>query len=247
MVSVNQTVKEQSSGTGEHLAHVVFRAERIGLTHILRPDINLAVWQRKVPRAVSIWLSQSSGGQLLTRSRDIDTNLCADDVPAAISSVLSAPDAVASAGAAALADDAGALADLLAQVSGGRLVRLRLEWVTDQQCPHFHADRIPMRLLCTYRGAGTEWLANDIADTLTSPESMPPLSAINRLGTGDVAIMKGSLGASSVIPLRHRSPPMNIPGEWRLLLAIDSVASQTTVAQINSRETDILKERNQRQ
>jgi len=37
-------------------------------------------------------------------------------------------------------------------------LRLRLETGRDAACAVFHADTLPLRLLCTYRGAGPQWL-----------------------------------------------------------------------------------------
>lgn len=34
----------------------------------------------------------------------------------------------------------------------------------DTMCPRFHTDRGPMRLLCTYRGPGTEWAPDEAID-----------------------------------------------------------------------------------
>lgn len=36
--------------------------------------------------------------------------------------------------------------------------------LSDTMCPRFHTDRGPMRLLCTYRGPGTEWAPEDAVD-----------------------------------------------------------------------------------
>lgn len=214
----SQSGEGQRAGPNNGSEHVVVRPERIGLTHILRPEINLAVWQRDVPSEISIWLSRIRSEDLAARPRDIDRRLPAGDVAAALLSELSVNDPIARAGVASLARDAKELAHLFAQLSGCSSVRLRLDWVVEQRCPRVHADRVPMRLLCTYRGAGTEWVSNDV--------KLPPLHAephkdmLNQLGTGDVAIMKGSLG-SGTDPLRHRSPPLNGPDEWRLLLSLD--------------------------
>jgi Protein of unknown function (DUF1826) len=201
------------------LTHLVAGNDRGILGYVLQSHINLAIWRRDVPRAIAHWLSEISSEEL-GRVHNVDKELAAECVPAVISSALPARTPAAIAGVAALARDAGDLAVLFAQMSGNP-VRFRLEWVKDRQCPYFHADNVVMRLLCTYRGLGTEWIANNIADRLTSPQSIPPLTTINRLQAGDVAIMGGSLSDGVAGPVRHRSPPANGADEWRLLLAID--------------------------
>lgn len=219
MAKRSHSAAEQYVRVNDGPEHAVQRPERIGLTHILRPEIDLAVWQRHVPGGISAWLSRISGEDLRIRPSGIDSELPLERVRATILSEMPMIDAFARAGVTALADDATGLADLFAQISGSSSVRLRLEWVTQQQCPRFHADRVPMRLLCTYRGPGTEWIANDV--TLASPDADPHESMLNRLGTGDVAIMKGSPGAGASGALRHRSPKLQTPDDWRLLLSLD--------------------------
>ena len=49
--------------------------------------------------------------------------------------------------------DIGALGARFAAIAGARRLRVRLEKVTDDACSRWHADRTPLRLLCTYRGA----------------------------------------------------------------------------------------------
>ncbi len=224
MINYNHSAARQYARLNDDPEHAVFRTERIGLTHILRPEINLAVWQRDVPSAISTWLSQIRGKDLVERSCGIDRELSTKDVETTIRSELLVGNPVAREGGTELAQDAQQLADLFAQLSGSSSVRLRLDWVTEQQCPRFHADRVPMRLLCTYHGRATEWIANDI--TLASPDAEPDETVLNRFSLGDVAIMKGSLGTGHASPLRHRSPPLKGPAEWRLLLVTDPLQAR---------------------
>ena len=59
-----------------------------------------------------------------------------------------------------------------AQLSVGRYWRLprfyavglRLEIIERAMCPRFHVDHVGIRMLCTYRGPGTEWLDDEAAD-----------------------------------------------------------------------------------
>jgi len=117
-----------------------------------------------------------------------------------------------------LASDLGALVHLFAGVSGADAVRLRVEAMTNG-CPLFHADRVALRLLCTYVGPGTQWLAPEDADRgqLGVPGRTPATSEraivragaiIHTLPTAWVAITKGD--AYPEEPGRglvHRSPP----------------------------------------
>lgn len=207
-------------------AHTVRRPSRTALTHIIRPGINLAIWQRSVPTAIANWIQTSSldGRPLL--SSDLDLKIPAACVPVALATAIDRPSTSDREGLSALASDVGDLAKILMRIAEQPCVRVRLEWVTDQQCSCFHSDRVPYRLVCTYRGEGTEWVTNQTAAKLTSPDSEPPENEVYRLASGDVAIMRGSLSVADGTPaLMHRSPPIASASQARLFLAIDPTAS----------------------
>lgn len=103
-------------------------------------------------------------------------------------------------------------------------VGLRLHVLRGTMCPRFHVDRVPVRLLCTYRGVGTEWLPES---AVTRPGEEGPLPVqqiapeqIRQLATGDVALLKGEAWAGNEgRGLVHRSPaPADEP---RLVIGID--------------------------
>jgi Protein of unknown function (DUF1826) len=207
-------------------AHTVRRPSRTALTHILRPGINLAIWQRSVPAAIANWIKTGALNGRPLLSSDLDLRIPAACVPAALATAIDRPSTSDREGLSALVSDVGDLAKILVRITGQPYVRVRLEWVTDQQCSCFHADRVPCRLVCTYRGDGTEWLANETAAKLTSPESEPPASEVHRLASGEVAIMRGSLSVADGTPaLMHRSPPVASASHARFFLAIDPIAS----------------------
>jgi hypothetical protein len=210
------------SAVAHKAPHTISSSHRSALAHILKPHINLAVWRREVPTPISNWLSRCSVEEVTTRSRDIDICVPAACVPASLGAAIAAQTTRQQADISSLARDAAELAGLVARISQNPKVRLRLEWVTHQQCSNFHADRVPFRLVCTYHGPGTEWVSNATAERLTSPESLPPADEIHRLTPGDVAVMRGwSNGDNAGMPLKHRSPPVDFPSVWRLFLAID--------------------------
>ncbi|MEQ9363313.1 MAG: DUF1826 domain-containing protein [Leptospirales bacterium] len=107
-----------------------------------------------------------------------------------------------------------------------RKLRLRIDRVEDDMCAAFHTDCYRMRMICTYRGAGTEWTANENVDrrefySLPASDRLIDSQRVFRLRAGWVAILKGegypgAEGAAIV----HRSPAAS-PEEWRLVLRID--------------------------
>lgn len=122
---------------------------------------------------------------------------------------------------AALLDDVAHLAKLYGSLTGRRTVRLRLERVTDNACRRFHADHVRLRLLCTYRGPGTEWIAaSDVRLAADGALAEPEPAAIRRLGRFDVGLFKGTAWRGGQ-PCFHRSPPVAGTGMARILLCID--------------------------
>lgn len=203
--------------------HVIFGSSQDVLEEIRRPEINLAAWRRDVPSVIAAWLRTSSAVSFLENCNDMDVRLPAACATASVAAHFAGEGAERRSGVSALARDVGELAEIVVRVTTSAAVRLRLEWVTEQACRYFHFDRAPLRLVCSYCGPGTEWVSNDVAARLATPESAPAAHDINRLVAGDVAIMRGSPDGDRVahVPLRHRSPPIKSPSERRLFLAID--------------------------
>lgn len=104
---------------------------------------------------------------------------------------------------------------------GARRVGLRLKVLDGAMCPRFHVDHVPLRLLTTYVGAGSEWLEERDIDRNRLQLAEAPVDNIRRLQVGDVALLKGEkwLGNEGA-GLVHRSPPTP-RGEKRLLLSLD--------------------------
>ena len=117
-----------------------------------------------------------------------------------------------------LIDDVAALADIFASVTGASWLRLRLEVVTGNACRRFHIDRVTARLVCTYRGTGTQYGFSDSSEPGQNPQ------IIHTVPTGAPFVMRGTLWPAQPDPgLVHRSPPIEGTGETRLMLALDPV------------------------
>ena len=78
---------------------------------------------------------------------------------------------------------------------------------TERGCSRYHIDNVPMRLLVTYMGQGTEWLPNEIANRIAFEEGLPnekivrDCSKIQHINTWNIAIFRG--GSSGLL---HRTP-----------------------------------------
>lgn len=195
---------------GMTLASGVTRGDRPGiLHHVTAPGQAAAIWQRPRDPGFADWIDRLAPESLpqtrcyctAPRAREVAQAACvAAGLPAG-------PDRKM------LCDDIGVLALLFAQVMRRSALHLRLDVVRDDACRKFHLDHVPARLLCSYRGSGTEYgLVHGRGD---------PLS-VRRMATGDAGIFRGALwpgdGMSALV---HRSPPIAGQGETRLLLVLD--------------------------
>ena len=114
-----------------------------------------------------------------------------------------------------LIDDATALSNIFADMMRARYLRLRLDVVTTNACRKFHIDAITARLVCTYRGTGTQYGI--------SPDGADP-ARVFTVPTGVPILLRGTLWPSPPPSgLLHRSPPIEGAGETRLVLVIDPV------------------------
>jgi hypothetical protein len=123
--------------------------------------------------------------------------------------------------------DLGRLATMFFEISDGRDVTLRLEATDNDACRRFHVDRTHLRLLCTYRGPGTEWLTEAQVDRVAKANGAPNEDIV---GCGEpsqfepfwVGVMKGDVYPGNAgRGLVHRSPPIAGTGQTRVLFCLD--------------------------
>lgn len=205
--------------------HVASTDSAVGAASILRPGVNLWLWRRRLDPIIA-----GAADQVAARAPHASRTLTPiDDRHAAVDRLLDDHGAQQDAARTLLAQDMAALAFLFARLSGLARVQVRLEAATQESCPLFHVDSVPLRLLCTYAGAGTEWLADADArhDELglrgrrvhVANQAIRGNAPIRSVPLGWVAIAKGRRFGDGTPGVVHRSPdPAGIP---RLLLVID--------------------------
>lgn len=193
-------------------------------TQILEDGTNLAVWQRQLPAHISDFAAMVLAmDQPLAESRVLD--LPEEDTPPALRGL--------AAGFSDLQGYEGFIADVTWLVSafacllGAQRVGLRLRTLDKAMCPRFHVDHVPVRLLTTYAGVGSQWLKEDAMDRrrLAQPEAEPvDPQVIQQFCCGDVGLLKGEKWhGNEGLGLIHRSPEP-APGERRLILTLDWLA-----------------------
>lgn len=97
-------------------------------------------------------------------------------------------------------------------------VAVKLQAVHGTACPRFHMDKVGMRMVCTYLGSGTEYLASE-ATLVVGDRIVATLEdCCEAAGTGDLLFLKGvQAGSSGAV---HRSPATHAH-DVRLILVID--------------------------
>lgn len=115
-----------------------------------------------------------------------------------------------------LSDDIAALADVFSSLMGASYLRLRLDVVNDNACRKFHIDAVTARLVCTYRGTGTQY-------GISTDGSEP--KRVFTVPTGAPIILRGTKWPDPPPSgLLHRSPPIEGTAETRLMLVLDPAA-----------------------
>ena len=194
------------------------------MTRILDDEVNLAIWQRQLPVHISHFAEL----------------LLSLDEPLADALVLEMGDENAQPNLKGLASRfndldgyEGFIADISWLVSayacllGANRVGLRLRALDKAMCPRFHVDHVPVRLITTYAGLGSQWLQEGVMNRrhLGQAQAEPAEpSRIEQVNTGDVALLKGEKWQGNEgAGLIHRSPAL-ADGERRLILTLDWLA-----------------------
>lgn len=181
-----------------------------------RPALSLAVWCRR-PRPVEL-------AALLDQAPFcVAVEGHATTVTTRLAAALPGP------APGALIEDMHGLAMVFGLLSGSTRLRLRLEGLIEAGCPRFHTDQVALRLLCTYAGPGTEWLAlgggGPAAAALPQDDAELPAGLVpHTLAPWDVALLKGErwpgLTQGGCI---HRSPRQRGGDERRIVFCIDEI------------------------
>ena len=114
-----------------------------------------------------------------------------------------------------LVQDLIKLSELFSNLMKVDYIRLRMEVVLTDSCRKFHIDAVKARLICTYRGQGTQYGmsldGNDPKNFKTTPTSSPIL-------------LKGTRWIeNNPEMILHRSPPIEGTGETRVVFVVDPI------------------------
>jgi Protein of unknown function (DUF1826) len=197
----------QHTPTGVSLVH---DAQELSALH--NPGCAGAVWQRRPLPSFQKWIDALDPTQLPS-ARVI---LRPEAVHETVQHICDSTDTSECVERDRLIGDIAALAEIFSRVMQAKWLRLRLEVVTTNACRKFHVDAVTARLICTYRGTGTQYG--------TAIEGRDP-QRIFTVPTGTPILLRGTRWPERPpTNLRHRSPPIAGSVETRLLLVLDSIA-----------------------
>jgi len=182
------------------------------MAQFLDPACPAAIWHRQAVPAFQGWLD-ALAPELLPNSRVV---VHRSQVRPAVAEICELAKTPAGAARAHLIEDIVTLSETFAELMRTDYLRLRLDAVKTNACRKFHVDAITARLVCTYRGIGTQYgISADGGD----PER------IFTVATGAPILLRGTLAREQpAAGLRHRSPPIEGSGTTRLVLVLDPVA-----------------------
>jgi hypothetical protein len=202
------------------------------LADIYHDECNMAVWERDLPTAFLTKLADDLSQSINKRGPaipNVNTQVRAKMIQHDIASIANDK----SYGEQLRTYIADTI-DMFCILFDADKVGLRLSVLDKAMCPRFHIDRVPCRLVTTFCGQGTQWVAHEHVrreklghGSGGKPDEESGLldlaSSIEQLSCGDVALLKGDIWEGNEgAALVHRSPPL-VTGEVRLLMTIDFV------------------------
>ncbi|MEO0670075.1 MAG: DUF1826 domain-containing protein [Pseudomonadota bacterium] len=204
MSPVQAEVRDAAIGVG-----VANTPDALSVIH--KPGCAAAIWRRQVAPDVQAWIDALAPDDL-PAARLI---LPASAVPAAVQQLWGGAGQGACPAQVWLEQDIADLAARFAALMAAPYLRLRLDVMTTDACRRFHIDAIRARLICTYRGTGTQYgISTDGAEP----------ARVFTVPTGAPMILRGTLWPEAPASgLLHRSPPIAGTGETRLVLVLDPV------------------------
>jgi len=180
-----------------------------GLSAIHHPGCAAVVWRRQAPSGFQRWIDTLAPDRL----PDTRVVLRPTDVFDEVAGLCEEFEMPEGPERAWLIRDAADLAARFSALVPAPYLRLRLDVVTGNACKKFHIDAITARLICTYRGTGTQYGISTDGEAPRRIFTVP---------TGAPVILRGTRWPETPRSgLLHRSPPIAGTGETRLVLVLD--------------------------
>jgi hypothetical protein len=198
-----------------------------GLSAIYREHVNLAEWRRDLSGSVRHYAASIVQELPAFSLRQVlQANVDSESLLAQLPRV----DGNNEQARHDFATDLSLLCEMYACLFDIDQIGLRLSVLNRAMCPRFHVDHVVCRMICTYWGPGTEWLPevnvnrSAVGQPSDSGEKRHNETAVQRLGEGSVALLKGeNWPGNEGRGLVHRSPAASAD-QPRLVVTLDPVA-----------------------
>ena len=183
-----------------------------GLHAVNQPSVPAVIWRRTPLSKFQTWIDSFPDKELPS----VRIALPLDAIQGALMEVMQISGMPACGQREILIDDITALANVFAEINQTKFLRLRLEAIKGNACSKFHVDAVTTRLVCTYRGPGTQYCFSADGTDLSNIFDVPTSSPI---------VMRGTLWPNKERSgFLHRSPPIEGSGKTRLLLVLDPIS-----------------------
>ena len=182
-----------------------------GLVAIRDAECSAAIWTRAPLPRVQNWIDQLDPAVLPRAKIMLRAEMVADAI-ADLADAYGLPNCEER---RMLMGDIAALAAMFSRIMESRYIRLQLQVSETDARQEFHIDPVTARLICTYRGHGTQYGNGTLGDSPLNVHTVPMCSPV---------ILRGSAWPSAREPgLLHRSPPSKGIAEARLVLVLDPI------------------------
>ncbi|MEM8792485.1 MAG: DUF1826 domain-containing protein [Pseudomonadota bacterium] len=182
-----------------------------GLAAITHSGCAATIWRRSRPPEDQAWIDGLPGDHLPSIRQILE----AGQVRVAAERACGDAGTPICPAQARLVDDIAMLSERFSEIVPSPYLRLRLDVIRSNLCRKFHIDTVRARLICTYRGTGTQYGISTDGGDPTRVFTVP---------TGAPILLKGTLWPDAhKSGLLHRSPPIEGTGETRLLLVLDPI------------------------
>ncbi|MEG3768442.1 DUF1826 domain-containing protein [Alteromonas sp. 14N.309.X.WAT.G.H12] len=193
------------------------------LSDIFSPATSVTIWQRGPSPAVNHYFLQAFEALGLGINGVFSMDTLMEEMHHRLPEFEGKQDAV---------DDIYLLCDMLTCLFNCDSIGLRLAPLTQAMCPRFHRDNIPVRLVNTYLGPGTEWLPKESIQDRSLKGNHTPLNKapfdvgydkdhIQQMQAFDVGLLKGQAWPEQEhMAAWHRSCQLE-KGHKRVLLTLD--------------------------
>jgi hypothetical protein len=209
------------------MSHAVESDDLADLARIYQPEVNLCIVRRRITPGLHGFVLR-----LLASPHSFETELRCEGGKPPVERLLPA-ELQALPGAEAWLNDVEFLAALFRDLFDVESLGLRLRVLDRPMCPRFHVDKVPVRMVCTYGGPGTQWLPEPALNrerlghgACGQPDEesglILDLAAIGSMPAHAIGLFKGERwegndGRGAV----HRSPRLSPEEPRRLLLTLD--------------------------